>query len=208
MRDSCSFAAARVPSRVSSSGRGGTDWFVRRRSTARTFNAGIGTWRCASELGFHCSLVRIVWRWRSASDGTETERDSARCSSHAARAVPPWYGQHLPSLEGRPPRCERVALRSMPVVSAGRGPAPVAGGRCWTARLLYSPAVPPGPDQRVRLLTVCRGGRRCTSWQSGGSDHQLRRIAGELRRLIPSRDRKPVVMEVHGSDGEAQLRRV
>ena len=41
-----------------------------------------------------------------------------------------------------------------------------------------------------------------------GSDHQFRRIAGEPRRLMPSRDRELVVMEVHGSDGATQLRRV
>jgi len=34
----------------------------------------------------------------------------------------------------------------MPVVSAGRGHAPVAYGPCRTARLLYLPAVSPGPD--------------------------------------------------------------
>ncbi len=41
----------------------------------------------------------------------------------------------------------------MPVVSTGRGPAPVAYGPCWTARLLYLPAVPPGSDHpRWRIV--------------------------------------------------------
>jgi hypothetical protein len=45
----------------------------------------------------------------------------------------------------------RVACRSMLVVGAGRGPAPVVSGRCWAERLLYLPAV-----LAVRLLTFKR----------------------------------------------------
>jgi len=33
----------------------------------------------------------------------------------------------------------------MLVVGAGRRSVPVVQGRCWTARLLYLPAVPPEP---------------------------------------------------------------
>src|ERR1700749_3797181 len=56
----------------------------------------------------------------------------------------------------------------MPVVSAGRGAASVAYGPCWTARLLYLPAVPPGPDHpadgqfRVMVSQAARSDTRRT----------------------------------------------
>jgi hypothetical protein len=42
--------------------------------TARTI--GTGRWTCeyAADLGFHCALVRVIWWYRSASDGTGTEQ--------------------------------------------------------------------------------------------------------------------------------------
>lgn len=43
-------------------------------STARTFGGDCGTCDHAAELGFHYSLLRVAWRRRSASAGTETEQ--------------------------------------------------------------------------------------------------------------------------------------
>ena len=54
-----------------------------------------------------------------------------------------------------------------------------------------SGAVPPGARQRRVPITSLEGRR--ASW---------------TRHVIPSADRKPVVMEVHGLDGEAPLHRV
>lgn len=45
-----------------------------RMSRARTFGGGPSTCSYATELGFHRLLVRVVWRRRSTSAGTETEQ--------------------------------------------------------------------------------------------------------------------------------------
>jgi len=72
---------------------------------------------------------------------------------------PAWLGSWPLWIHQRPPRCERVAWKSILVVGAAHESAPVVLSRSWAERLLYSSAVLPSGSLYGR---VRRGGPRRT----------------------------------------------